>query len=88
MNKKPAPQRRPTRAERLRADPTLATHGLYSTYDRWKCRCDLCTEATRERIRLNCLGARPENQPLTIGKLEFQRAADRWRLDMMGMWTL
>jgi len=33
------------RAERLAADPTLATHGNCSTYSNWKCRCGPCTAA-------------------------------------------
>ena len=27
------------------------THGMLSTYQYWKCRCELCTEANRERLR-------------------------------------
>lgn len=34
-----------SRKERLAADPTLAQHGLSSTYTNWGCRCLLCTAA-------------------------------------------
>lgn len=33
------------RAERLKADPTLAPHGRATTYGNWMCRCDPCTKA-------------------------------------------
>ena len=37
--------RNTSRRERLAADPTLAQHGLSSTYTNWGCRCRLCTTA-------------------------------------------
>jgi hypothetical protein len=38
---------RESRARRLAQDPTLATHGLYTTYNNWVCRCEPCREAAR-----------------------------------------
>ena len=38
-------EERRARAERLRADPTLAPHGTESTYRNWGCRCEPCTAA-------------------------------------------
>lgn len=34
-----------TRKQRLAVDPSLAVHGLSSTYTNWGCRCPLCTAA-------------------------------------------
>lgn len=40
---------RVARTERLRLDPTLAPHGITSTYSNWGCRCALCTQANAEK---------------------------------------
>jgi hypothetical protein len=37
------------RAEQLAADPSLAPHGKYTTYDNWDCRCEPCTKANSDR---------------------------------------
>ncbi len=34
---------------RLRANPSLARHGRYSTYSYWGCRCQLCGDAMRRQ---------------------------------------
>ena len=41
-------------AQRLAADPSLAPHGVYSTYSNWRCRCKACRNAWAEY----CRGAR------------------------------
>lgn len=45
-------RRRAERTALLRADPTLAQHGLESTYHNWGCRCEPCSQANREAARL------------------------------------
>ena len=42
---------RQSRADRLNADPKLAPHGTYTTYENWGCRCKDCAAAHRERMR-------------------------------------
>lgn len=44
-------EERQRRAERLAADPTLAPHGVASTYTNWLCRCGPCSEANADRCR-------------------------------------
>lgn len=37
----------------LAADPSIATHGLASTYQNWRCRCRPCTDAhSAQMLRL------------------------------------
>lgn len=40
-------------AERLAADPSLATHGRASTYDNWLCRCVRCRQANAQRMAIS-----------------------------------
>ena len=42
---------RADRARRLRADPSLATHGKHATYVNWDCRCIDCTTAQMDYHR-------------------------------------
>lgn len=37
------------RAERLRADPSLAPHGKVTTYTNWMCRCDPCRASAADQ---------------------------------------
>ncbi len=38
-----------SRVERLKADPSLAPHGSYTTFTNWGCRCEPCTAAKAAR---------------------------------------
>lgn len=39
------------RADQITADPSLAVHGKYTTYNNWHCRCDPCVEAHKQKCR-------------------------------------
>jgi hypothetical protein len=39
------------RADRLRADPSLAPHGQANTYTNWGCRCLACARAHNEHVK-------------------------------------
>lgn len=47
--KKAERNRREYKAGRLRADPSLAPHGVVATYKGWGCRCQPCTAANTAR---------------------------------------
>jgi hypothetical protein len=40
------------RKARIKADPSLAPHGIPGTYSNWGCRCDPCTDAASENTRV------------------------------------